>query len=75
LFGIAAVVCALILLFVVGADGVPAKAACWMLLVLGCFWYVIMGHALIYGPHLFLIAIRDGGCALARAIHRGSHRA
>jgi len=28
-------------------------------LAVSLFWYVIPGHAMIYGPHLFLLAIAD----------------
>jgi hypothetical protein len=28
-------------------------------LAVSLFWYVIPGHAMIYGPHLFLLAITD----------------
>jgi hypothetical protein len=56
------------LLTVALAIAVLACAAWWPLralgliaLPIGTFWYVVMGHAAIYGPFLWLTALRRRG--------------
>ena len=40
-------------------DNTIARVFALLGLAVSLFWYVIPGHAMIYGPHLFLIAIAD----------------
>lgn len=47
------------LLWVIGVDSLWLRIPAWFAFVTSVFWYVVPGHALIYGPHLFLLAIWD----------------
>jgi len=47
------------LLFGVGIHSLWLSIPMWAVLVLSIIWFVLPGHGLIYGPHLWLLAIAD----------------
>ncbi len=53
------IVISLILLFGTGIETIWIRASFKVLLGISIFIYIIPGHALVYGPHLWILAICD----------------
>jgi hypothetical protein len=56
LVGLLTIAAAIAVLLFVSATAL--RVVGWIALPIGAFWYVIMGHALIYGPFLWAALLR-----------------